>query len=114
MKSGFKAFDGARYLDSDEAVDEFLKLTCIDGTADEIAHALGVIARAQNMTKLAERTGLSRQALYKALSGEGNPEFATIVKVAEALGLRLSFVSTPAGGDASTPAGRDAALARTT
>lgn len=101
MNTKFRRFDGARYLDSNEVIEEYLKATCEDGSADEIAHALGVIARVQNMTKLAEKTGLSRQALYKALSGEGNPEFATIMKVAEALGLRLSFVSSAPGRDAA-------------
>jgi probable addiction module antidote protein len=86
-------YDSAEYLDTPEAWDEYLKATCEDGTPAEIAYALGVIARAQNMTKLADKTGLSRQALYKALSGEGNPEFATIVKVVDALGLRISFVN---------------------
>lgn len=89
----FAPFDAAHYLDSDEVIQEFLNATCEDGTPNEIARALGTIARARNMTKLAQQTGLSRQALYKALSGEGNPEFATIVKVAQALGLRLSFVA---------------------
>jgi probable addiction module antidote protein len=94
-------FDSARYLDSEEAVQEYLQATCEDGTPAEIAHALGVIARARNMTSLARKTGLTRQALYKALSGDGNPEFATIMKVAEALDLRLSFVSKAAGQDAA-------------
>lgn len=88
-----RPYDSARYLDTPESWEEYLKATCEDGTPSEIAHALGVIARAQNMTKLAEKTGLSRQALYKALSGEGNPEFATIAKVADALGLQITFVS---------------------
>ncbi len=96
-----RPYDSAEYLDSNEALEEFLKATCEDGTPGEIARALGIIARAQNMTKLAEKTGLSRQALYKALSGDGNPEFATIVKVAEALGLRVNFVSATFGKDAA-------------
>lgn len=91
-----RSFDSSEFLDSDEALEEYLKATCEDGTAAEIAHALGVIARSRNMTRLAGQTGLSRQALYKALSGEGNPEFATILKVAEALGLRITFeLSSP-------------------
>ncbi len=86
-----RPFDSSEYLDTEEGIEEFLKATCEDGTAAQIAYALGVIAKARNMTKLAERTGLSRQALYKALSGQGNPEFATIQKVAEALGMRITF-----------------------
>lgn len=88
-----RPYDSARYLDTPEAWEEYLKATCEDGTPSEIAYALGVIARAQNMTRLAEKAGMSRQALYKALSGEGNPEFATIAKVADALGLQITFVS---------------------
>lgn len=101
MNTKVRRFDGARYLDNDEVIEEYLKATCEDGGAAEIAHALGVIARAQNMTRLAEQTGLSRQALYKALSGEGNPEFATIVKVADALGLKVSFTKKPMDKDAA-------------
>lgn len=90
-----RPYDSAEYLDSEEAIAEYLAATCEDGSPQEIAHALGVVARARGVTDLARRTGLSRQALYKALSGEGNPEFATVAKVAEALGFRLSLV--PAG-----------------
>jgi probable addiction module antidote protein len=60
-----------------------------DGDANEIADALGVVARARGMSQLAEETGLSRQALYKALNSDGNPEFATVLKVIRALGYRL-------------------------
>lgn len=101
MTTEFQPFDPADYLDSDEVVQEYLNATCEDGTPNEIARALGTIARARNMTKLAEQTGLSRQALYKALSGEGNPEFTTIVKVANALGLRLSFMPLDGKQDAA-------------
>ncbi len=52
--------------------------------------ALGTVARARNMTRLARDTGMSRTSLYKALSGEGRPEFGTIMKVAKALGLDLT------------------------
>jgi probable addiction module antidote protein len=86
-------FDAARYLDDEEAIAEYLHQTCKDGGAAEIAAALGAIARARGMSQIAEKTGLSRQALYKALSGEGNPELATIEKVADALGFRLDIVA---------------------
>ena len=92
IPEGYTLYDTAEFLDNNELIVEYLKATCEDGTPAEIARALGTIARAQNMTKLAEKTGLSRQALYKALSGEGNPEFATIAKVADALGLQITFV----------------------
>lgn len=63
----------------------------VRGQADQQANALGVVARARGITDLARRTGLTRQALYKALSGEGNPELGTIAKVAQALGFRLAL-----------------------
>lgn len=88
-------YDSAEYLDSEEAIAEYLAATGEDGSPQKIAPALGLVARARGVTDLARRAGPSRQALYKALGGQGNPEFATIVKVAEALGFRLSLV--PAG-----------------
>lgn len=85
-------WDSAEILDSNEAIEAYLIATCEDGTPSEIAHALGVVARASGMSELSAKTGLSRQALYKALSGQGNPEFATIAKVADGLGFRLTVV----------------------
>jgi probable addiction module antidote protein len=87
-----REFDPARYLDSETAIEEYLLATCEDGTPAEIARALGVVARARGVAELAKQTGLTRQALYKALSGEGNPELAMIAKVAEALGFRFTLV----------------------
>ena len=84
-----RPFDPAVYLDSPEALLAYLDGAFADGDASEIADALGVVARARGMTHLAEETGLTRQALYKALSSEGNPEFATVLKVIRALGMRL-------------------------
>jgi probable addiction module antidote protein len=71
----------AAYLDAwlDEAPDD----------AAGIARALGDIARAKGMSQVAKDAGLSRESLYRALSGEGNPSFATVLKVAKALGVRL-------------------------
>lgn len=60
-----------------------------DGDAAFIAKALGDIARAQGMTRVAHAAGLSRESLYKALSGERSPDFSTVLKVAKALGMRL-------------------------
>jgi probable addiction module antidote protein len=56
-----------------------------------IAHALGVVARARNMSQLARDAGLTRVGLYKALSRQGNPSFATVMKVARALGFRMTL-----------------------
>jgi probable addiction module antidote protein len=60
-----------------------------DGDPALITHALGVVARAKGMSQIAQAAGLGRESLYKALSPEGNPEFATVLKVMRALGLRL-------------------------
>jgi probable addiction module antidote protein len=82
--------DWARYLDSEDAIEEYLAAAFEEGDPKGIAHALGVIARARGMTQLSRDTGIAREALYRALSGEGNPEFATIMKVMAALGLRMT------------------------
>ena len=65
---------------------------CLSEAGDDaafIAHSLGIIARAKGMTQLARDTGLGRESLYKALSGEGNPSFGTILKIVHALGVKL-------------------------
>lgn len=68
---------------------EYLEAAIEDGHPAIIAAAIGNIARAKGMSKIARKTGLARESLYKALSPDGNPEFATILKVVRALGLRL-------------------------
>lgn len=90
-----RKFDPVRYLDSDDMIEEYLLAACEGGDASHIARALGDVARARGISELARKTGLTRQALYKALSGEGNPELATITKVADALGLQLKIVPAP-------------------
>jgi len=92
MKIETRPFDPAEYLDTPEGIEAYLEDAFASGDPGEITDALGVVARAVGMTQLADRTGLSRPALYKALSRDGNPEFATIVKVASALGFKLSPV----------------------
>lgn len=91
-------WDPARHLKTDEDMVAYLD-ACLDEACDDaafIAHALGVIARAKGMSQLARDTGLGRESLYKALSGEGNPSFATILKVMSALGVRLHAGPTQA------------------
>lgn len=86
-----KKWDSAEHLKTDEDMVAYLE-ACIDEAGDDaafIAKALGTIARAKGMTQLAKETGLGRESLYKALSGEGNPSFATILKVINALGMKL-------------------------
>jgi len=84
-------WDSAEHLKTDEDMIAYIDACLEDGGDDAafIAHALGVVARAKGMTQLAQDTGLGRESLYKALSGEGNPSFATILKVMHALGVKL-------------------------
>ncbi len=79
-------FDIADYLDDEEMVQEYLNAILEEGDAQEIIVALGHIAKAIGMTKIAEKTGLSRPSLYKALSPESKPQFETILKVLRAIG----------------------------
>jgi probable addiction module antidote protein len=91
----FSAYDTADYLTHPEAAAAYLE-AAIDEAGDDpalLAHALGVIARSGNLSELARQVGMSREGLYKALSSDGNPSFATIYRVAGALGLRLHFES---------------------
>jgi len=84
-------YDVAEHLRTPKEMAAYLEI-CIEeanGNATRIAKALGDIARAKGMTKVAHDAGLSRESLYKALSGERSPEFETILKVVEALGLKL-------------------------
>lgn len=90
-KVELKAFDVAEHLRTPEEMAAYLD-ACIeesDGDSAFIAKALGDIARAQGMSKVARAAGLSRESLYRALSGERSPDFATILKVTRALGVRL-------------------------
>jgi len=90
-KIKLKKWDSAEHLKTDEDMVQYLE-ACLEEAGDDaafIAKALGTIARAKGMTQLANETGLGRESLYKALSGEGNPSFATILKVMTALGIKL-------------------------
>ena len=90
-KVKLKKWDTAAHLKTEEDMALYLE-ACLEEAGDDaafIAKALGTIARAKGMTQLARDTGLGRESLYKALSGEGNPSFATILKVTSALGIRL-------------------------
>ena len=92
MKTTTTLYDVAEYLRTPEEMAAYLE-ACIeeaDGDAAFIAKALGDIARAQGMTQVARDSGLSRESLYKALSGERSPSFDTILKVVAALGLKFS------------------------
>lgn len=84
-------YDVAKQLRSPEEMVSYLD-AWLDEAPDDasgIARALGDIARAKGMTQVAKDAGLSRESLYKALSADGNPSFATVLKVARALGVKL-------------------------
>jgi len=82
-------WDAAEHLKTDEDIAAYLEAVLEDGNSTLIAAALGDIARAKGMSKIAKKAGLGRESLYKALSQEGNPEFATVLKVIRSLGLKL-------------------------
>lgn len=84
-----KPFDSAEYLTTEKDMVEYLNICLEEGDAALMAHAVGVVARARGMTQLAKDTHLSRESLYKALSTDGNPSFATMLKVFDALGIKL-------------------------
>ncbi len=90
-RTKLKKWDSAAHLRSEEDMAVYLE-ACLEEAGDDaafVAKALGTIARAKGMSQLARDTGLGRESLYKALSGEGNPSFATILKVTHALGIKL-------------------------
>jgi probable addiction module antidote protein len=91
-KEKFSRYDVADYLKSEEDLAAYLDACMYEASDDaaNVAAALGDIARARGMVQLARDTGISREGLYKALSRDGNPSLATVLKVMKALGLRLS------------------------
>ena len=85
-----RPFDAANYLNDEEAVAAYLAAVMEEGDPALLAGALGDIARARGMTQLAKDTGLSRESLYRSLSGERAPSSDTLFKVLKAMGLQLS------------------------
>ena len=83
-------FDAADYLKSEDDIALYLSAVLEDGSIQEIAAALGDIARARGMARVASDAGLSRESLYKGLSGERTPTADTLLRVIRALGLKLS------------------------
>ena len=87
--SELPVFDMADYLATPEDIAEYLTAVLEDNDPAEIQHALGAIARARGMSEVARSSGLTREALYKALRSGSHPQFDTILKVCTALGIRL-------------------------
>ncbi len=83
-------FDAADYLDTAEARAEYMTAALETGDVEFIRDAVGVVARARGMAKIAKETGLSRESLYKALGERGNPKFSTVMRIVRALGLTLA------------------------
>lgn len=82
-------FDAAEFIDGPEAEVAFLNAALETGDAHHIARAIGVLARARGMTAIAKETGLAREALYRSLSGEGDPKLSTVLGVLDAMNVRL-------------------------
>ena len=82
-------FDMARQLKSDEDIATYVTMVIEEGDAAELAHALGIAAKARGMSEIAQSTGLTREALYKALKPNAKPRFDTINRVCTALGVQL-------------------------
>lgn len=90
MRIKTKVFDPAKYLKSEEDIIAYLDAAMEDNDPAHIARALGDVARSEGMTEISRRTGLGRQALYTALSEQGNPTLETVTSIISSLGLRLS------------------------
>jgi len=89
-------FDIADYLDSNEMIAEYLNAVLEEGNDADIITAIGHIAKAVGMTKIAEQTGMSRPSLYKALSDGAKPQFETIMKVLKAIGGQIKVTPVSA------------------
>lgn len=82
-------FDITEHLDCEQAIAEYITIVLEENDPAELAHALGVAARAHGMSEIARQSGLTREALYKALRADAQPRFETISRVCAALGVRL-------------------------
>ena len=98
-KTKTRPYDSAEYLDTPEAIVEYLTAAIEGSDAAHIARAVGAAARARGMTDLAKEAGVSRENLYRALSGDTKPEFGTILSVLRALGVELRVQPLPPKAD---------------
>jgi probable addiction module antidote protein len=88
-KMGTSKFEIADYLDNKEMIAEYLNTVLEEGDNDDIINAIGHIAKAIGMTKIAQETGMSRPSLYKSLSEGAKPQFSTIMKIIKAIGGQI-------------------------
>ncbi len=91
----FAKFDIADYLDSEEALSAYLSAVMDEGDPDLLLAALGDIARARGMAKLAEDSGLNRESLYKALRPGAKPRFDTVFRIMTALNIKMQVTPMP-------------------
>ncbi|APG53513.1 TPA: putative addiction module antidote protein [Klebsiella aerogenes] len=91
MKTKPELFDVVDYLEDEEDIQAYLNAALDEDDESYFLAALGNIARARNISQLSKETGMSREGIYKALSGTGNPSFKTISKISKALGLKIHF-----------------------
>ena len=96
-------WDPAEHLETEDDMAAYLNVALEEGDLSLIMATLGDIARARRMAMVAEDTGLGRESLYKSLSANGNPEFATVLKVVRALGLQLRAAAPRAAGQMNDP-----------
>jgi probable addiction module antidote protein len=89
IKMQTSKFDIADYLDNKKIIAQYINTVLEEGSEDDIITAIGHIAKAIGMSKIAEETGMSRPSLYKALSEGAKPQFSTIVKVLNAVGTEI-------------------------
>lgn len=95
MSETLMPFDMAAMLDSDEAINEYVAQVWAEGDTDELIRAVGYVAKARGMAQIAKDSGLGRASLYKALAPGAKPRFETMIKVMNAIGIKLQPTVAP-------------------
>ena len=95
MATKVTPFDISEYLENEDMIAEYLSAIVEENDPALLLSAIGDIAKARGMSKIAEKAGLGRESLYKALHSDSKPRFDTILKVLEALGVRIRFNAKP-------------------
>ena len=109
MRENILPYDPADALESEETIEVFLNDALESGDVGYIAHAIGIVARARGMSRVAEETGLAREALYRSFSEEGNPSLKSTLAVLKSLGLGLAARPLPPEAEESSEAPGQAA-----
>lgn len=104
MKEEFKPLDIASLLEDDDAIEYFMNDALEAGDPAHIAHAIGIAARAKGMTRIADDTGLAREALYRSFSEDGNPSLKSTIAVLKSLGFGLAVRPLPVAPSGETSA----------